>query len=58
MAARAEILGDTGANHPDHWLGELADPALHAIVILFARDVAERERCSSEHRRLSRAMAA
>ena len=21
MAARAEILGDTGANHPDHWVG-------------------------------------
>src|SRR6516165_5375400 len=49
MAARAEILGDTGANHPDHWLGGLASPDLHAIVILFARDVAERERCVHEH---------
>ena len=47
MAARAEILGDTGANHPDHWVGGLASPDLHAIVILFARDVAERERCVS-----------
>ncbi|HET9395346.1 MAG TPA: hypothetical protein VFO36_04755, partial [Nitrospiraceae bacterium] len=44
-AARASILGDTGANHPDHWVGGLASPDLHAIVILFARDVAERERC-------------
>lgn len=45
MAARANILGTTGANHPDHWTGGLANPDLHAIVILFARDVAERERC-------------
>jgi Dyp-type peroxidase family len=49
MAARAEVLGDTGANHPDHWVGSLASPDLHAIVILFARDVAERERCVREH---------
>jgi Dyp-type peroxidase family len=49
MAARAQILGDTGANHPDHWVGGLAGPELHAIVILFARDVAERERCVREH---------
>ena len=49
MAARAEMLGDTGANHPKHWLGELASPRLHAIVILFARDAAERERCRAMH---------
>src|SRR5436853_2596176 len=49
MAARAEVLGDTGANHPDHWVDGLASPDLHAIVILFARDVAERERCVREH---------
>src|SRR6516225_9839036 len=49
MAARAAILGDTGANHPDKWLGGLASPDLHAIVILFVRDVAERERCVHEH---------
>lgn len=49
MAARASVLGDTGANHPDHWVGGLASPDLHAIVILFARDVAERERCVREH---------
>jgi hypothetical protein len=24
MAARASILGDTGANHPDQWVGGLA----------------------------------
>ena len=51
MAARAEILGATGKNHPDHWLGELANPALHTIVVLFARDIAERERCKQEHNR-------
>lgn len=49
MAARAEMLGTTGANHPEHWLGGLASPALHAIAILFARDVPERERCKHEH---------
>src|SRR5215472_6109783 len=49
MAARAEIVGATGANRPDHWVGELASPALHAIAILFARDVEERERCKREH---------
>jgi deferrochelatase/peroxidase EfeB len=49
MATRAEIVGATGANHPDHWVGQLASPALHAIAILFARDVAERERCKREH---------
>jgi len=50
MAARAEILGTTGANHPEHWGGGLTSPALHAIAVLFARDVAERERCEREHR--------
>ena len=49
MAARAEILGTTGANHPDRWVGSLASPDLHAIAILFARDVGERERCRREH---------
>jgi Dyp-type peroxidase family len=51
MAARAEVLGDTGANHPDNWVGGLAGPDLHAIAILFARDAAERDRCAAEHDR-------
>lgn len=51
MAARAEILGTTGANHPEHWIGKLASPDLHAIVILFARNLAERERCTREHQK-------
>ena len=42
MVARAEVLGDTGENHPDKWVGGLARPDLHAIVLLFARDAAER----------------
>jgi len=49
MAARAEILGTTGANHPDHWVGGLASSDLHAIVVLFARDVTQRERSKKEH---------
>src|SRR5580765_7346593 len=53
MAHRAAILGDTGANHPDGWVGGLAGDDLHAIVILFARDVAERDRCVREHQQYS-----
>lgn len=49
MVARAEMLGDTGANHPQNWLGGLASPDLHAIVILFASDAAQAERCKAEH---------
>lgn len=52
MVARAEILGDTGANHPDHWVGGLASPDLHAIAILFAREAGERARCLAEHDKL------
>jgi deferrochelatase/peroxidase EfeB len=51
MAVRAPILGLTGANAPEHWVDELANPAMHAIIILFARDVPERERCKQEHAR-------
>src|SRR3977135_1836937 len=50
MAARAEILGIVGGSGPDQWVGDLASPALHAIVILFARDAEERDRCERQHR--------
>ncbi|MEI6950140.1 hypothetical protein V9K67_23345 [Paraflavisolibacter sp. H34] len=52
MVARAEILGDTGRNHPDHWVGQLASPDLHALVILFARTAEERLRCQQKHEEL------
>jgi len=52
MVARAEMLGDTGANHPDHWVGGLARPDLHAIAILFARDGPERAQSLAEHDKL------
>jgi deferrochelatase/peroxidase EfeB len=52
MVARAEMLGDVGENHPDHWVGSLASPDVHAIAILFARDAAERDRCVIEHDKL------
>ena len=52
MVARAEMLGDTGVNAPEHWVGGLASPDLHAIVILFARDEAEHDRCVAEHDKL------
>lgn len=49
MAARAGILGATGANHPDHWVGGLASSDLHAVLVLFARDSSERERARNVH---------
>jgi Dyp-type peroxidase family len=49
MVARAQMLGDTGNNHPDRWIGDLASPALHAIAILFARNAPERARVTKEH---------
>ncbi|MDO2970625.1 Dyp-type peroxidase [Mycobacteroides abscessus] len=52
MAARADILGDTGANAPRYWAGALADEKLHAIAILFARTDEEHQRCVGEHDRL------
>lgn len=52
MAARAAILGDTEAHGPMHWVDKTASPELHAIVILFARDDAERGRCGIEHGKL------
>src|SRR3954471_836105 len=48
MAARASILGFVGTNDPGQWLGDLASPVVHAIVILFARDTAERDRCERQ----------
>ncbi|MRH91343.1 peroxidase [Nocardia sp. SYP-A9097] len=52
MAARAGVLGDTGANHPEYWIDGTAGDELHAIVILFARDAAERDRQVAEHNAL------
>jgi hypothetical protein len=49
FAARAEMLGISGDSHPDRWDAGLTDPAFHAIVILFARDAAERDRCERQH---------
>jgi Dyp-type peroxidase family len=52
MPARAELLGDTGANDPTRWSGGLASPDLHALAILFARAEDVRSECQSEHDRL------
>jgi Dyp-type peroxidase family len=49
MAARAEVLGDTGASAPEHWVDGTAGDDLHAIAILFARDDEARGRCEREH---------
>jgi Dyp-type peroxidase family len=50
MAARAEVLGDVGPNHPSQWVDGLATPDVHAIVILFARDTAQRDQSADAHR--------
>lgn len=49
MAARADILGDIGRNHPSNWVGGLAGDDLHAIAILFARDDSEHARATKAH---------
>ncbi|WP_019972863.1 peroxidase [Mycobacterium sp. 141] len=52
MAARASILGDTGANAPEHWVGGLAGEDLHAIAILFARTDEQCQKSIAEHDKL------
>jgi Dyp-type peroxidase family len=52
MVARAEVLGDTGAHAPACWVDKTSSPDLHAVVILFARNDEERERCVIEQRKL------
>jgi len=49
MAARAEMLGDTGDNHPDNWQDKITSPDLHATVILFAKTRDELNRCIEVH---------
>ena len=50
MARRADVIGTTGKNNPEHWV-DGGSPDLHAIIILFARDIAERDRCTLEHQK-------
>ena len=52
MAARADILGDTGTNAPEHWVGGLAGDDLHAIAILFSRTDEQCRRSIEEHDKL------
>src|SRR3979411_1673831 len=52
MAARADILGDTGPSAPEHWVGGLAGEDLHAIAILFSRTDEQCLRSIEEHDKL------
>jgi Dyp-type peroxidase family len=52
MPARWQVLGDTGKNHPDQWIGGLASPKLHAVAIFFARDASDRDQSVREHNAL------
>ena len=52
MAARADILGDTGAAAPERWVGGLAGEDLHAIAILFSRTDEQCRRSIAEHDKL------
>src|SRR4051812_25756721 len=49
MAARAAMLGDIGINDPKNWEDNITSEDLHAVVILFARNKEERERCVKTH---------
>jgi Dyp-type peroxidase family len=52
MAARADILGDTGTSAPEHWVGGLAGEDVHAIAILFSRTDEQCKRSIEEHDKL------
>ena len=52
MASRADILGDTGDNAPEHWVGGLAGDDLHAIAILFSRTDEQCQKSIAEHDKL------
>jgi Dyp-type peroxidase family len=52
MAARADILGDTGDSAPGQWVGGLAGEDLHAIAILFSRTDEQCRRSIEEHDKL------
>ena len=52
MAARADILGDTGPAAPERWVGGLAGEDLHAIAILFSRTDDQYRRSIEEHDKL------
>jgi Dyp-type peroxidase family len=49
MPSRAGILGDTGANAPENWVGGLAGDDLHAIAILFSRTDEQNARSLAAH---------
>jgi len=49
MAARADILGDTGANQPGNWVGGLAGDASACDRDPVARDDAEHARATGVH---------
>lgn len=49
MPARADILGDTGPNSPEKWVGGLSSPDLHAMVFFYARDKEIRDKWHNEH---------
>ena len=52
MAARADILGDTGTAAPECWVGGLAGEDVHAIAILFSRTDEQCRRSIAEHDKL------
>src|SRR3977135_4401933 len=49
MPSRAGILGDTGANAPENWVGGLAGDDLQAIAILFSRTDEQNARSLAAH---------
>ena len=52
MPSRASILGDTGPNAPEHWVGGLAGDDVHAIAILFSRTEEQNGLSIAEHDKL------
>src|SRR4051794_9817794 len=53
--ARAALVGDVGDSGPGRWLGWLADPVLHLVLVVFAQSASALESATG---RLQRAWAA
>ena len=51
MAARAEILGDTGESGPDHWEEPLGSPDVHVAIAVLSSDEAQLEAAAEKARK-------
>jgi Dyp-type peroxidase family len=51
MAARAEVLGDTGESGPDHWEEPLGSPDVHVAIAVLSSDEAQLQAAGEKARK-------